>query len=136
MSVIWSATQPGSRRFSPVPARTGPAELESHFRRLRSRRIRGYIEVEIADSEAPLLAIGFRGEYAVIHKIVRAPVRQSFLLAGDGSVPREAYVNVPIMDELSRFTGDVVLEVHPAWEAVRTFLRTGQAADLGEWHAR
>jgi hypothetical protein len=127
VTVIWSATQPGSRRFSPVPVRTDPVELESHFR--------GYIEVEIADTESPLLAIGFRGEYAVIRQNVVSPVRQSFLLAGDGSVPREAYVEVPIMDELSRFTGDVVLEVHRAWDAVRTFVRTGQAADLGEWHA-
>jgi hypothetical protein len=115
--------------------RSGAAELDEHFRRLRRRRIRGYIEVEIPDIASPLLTIGFRGEYAVIHLLVVSPVAQSFLLAGDGSVPDEAYVEVPVMDELVRFTGDVVLEVHRAWELVQAFLRSGQADALGEWHA-
>lgn len=66
---------------------------------------------------------------------VAAPVAQSFLLAGDGTVPNEAYVQVPVMDELARFTGDVVLDVHRAWGLVRAFISTGQASDIEEWHA-
>ena len=67
--------------------------------------------------------------------IVAAPVRRPFLLAGDDSVPSEAYVEAPIMDELARFTGDVVLRVDRAWDLMQAFLRTGRADDLGEWRA-
>ncbi|GGN99939.1 hypothetical protein GCM10010112_94160 [Actinoplanes lobatus] len=135
MDVVWSATTLESRRFRPTPVRSDPTELDSHFRHLRRRRIRGYIEVEVPAVESPQLAIGFRGEYAVVHLLVIAPVAQSLLLAGDGTVPDEAYVQVPVMDELMRFTGDVVLDVYRAWDLVRVFIRTGQAGDIGEWHA-
>ncbi|MEV4275996.1 hypothetical protein [Actinoplanes xinjiangensis] len=135
MDVLWSATALESRRFRPAPVRSDPTGLDSHFRHLRRRRIRGYIAVEVPAVESPQLAIGFRGEYAVIHLLVKAPVAQSFLLAGDGTVPDEAYVQVPVMDELMRFTGDVVLGVHRAWDLVSAFIRTGQARDIGEWHA-
>jgi len=135
MDVVWSATEVRSRRFLPAPVRSDQAELDDHFRRLRRRRIRGYFEVEVPDVESPKLTIGFRGEYAVVHMLVVAPVAQSFVLAGDGSVPSEAHVDLPVMDELARFTGDVVLGVHRAWDLVRAFLRTGRAGVLGEWHA-
>jgi hypothetical protein len=95
---------------------SGPAELENHFRQLRRRRIHGYIEVDVPHVESPQLTIGFR-------------------LAGDGTVPDDAYVQVPVMDELARFTGDVVLDVHRAWDLVRAFIHTGQAGEFGEWHA-
>ncbi|WP_433790652.1 hypothetical protein [Actinoplanes sp. CA-252034] len=135
MDVVWSATEAGSRRFRPAPVPSDAAAVDDRFRQLRRRRVRGYIEVEIPEIASPRLAIGFRGEYAVIHLLVVSPVAQSFLLAGDRSVPDEAYVQVPVMDELARFTGDVVLEVHRAWELVRAFLRHGQAGELGEWRA-
>jgi hypothetical protein len=135
MDVVWSATELGSRRFSPTPVRSDPAELDNHFRKLRRRRIRGHIEVAVPDVESPRLTIGFRGDYAVIHMFSVAPVAQSFLLAGDGSVPDEAYVQVPVMNELARFNGDVVLNVHRAWDLVRAFIRTGRASDIGQWHA-
>ncbi len=134
-SVIWSATEVGSRRFSPGPVRSGPAELADRFRRLRKRRIRGYIEVEIPDTDSPHLAIGFRGQYAVIRMTVATPLPRSFLLAGDGSVPDGAYVKVPVMDDLERFSGEVLLDVDRAWDLVQDFLRTGRPDDLGEWHA-
>jgi hypothetical protein len=135
MEVIWSATELGSRRFRPTPVRSEPAELDNHFRQLRRRRIRGYIEIELPEIESPQLTIGFRGEYAVVHMFVATPIAQSFLLAGDGTVPSEAHVQVPVMDELARFTGDVVLDVYRAWDLVRGFVRTGQAGDIGKWHA-
>lgn len=109
--------------------------MDDHFRRLRRRRVRGYIEAEVPDVESPRLTIGFRGECAVIHLHVAAPVARSFVLAGDDSVPEEAYVKLPVMDELARFNGDVVLGVHRAWDLVLSFLRTGRAGELGEWHA-
>ncbi|WP_229070976.1 hypothetical protein [Actinoplanes sp. DH11] len=133
MHVVWSATELGSRRFCPTPVRSEPAELEDRFRRLRRRRIRGYVEVEIPGGGSSRVTIGFRGEYAVVHMVVTAPVPRFFVLGGDGSVPADAYVKVPVRDELARFTGDVVLEVHRAWDVVQAFTRTGQAGDLGEW---
>ena len=135
MDVVWSATEPGSRRFRPTPVRTDLAGLDDHFRRLRRRRVRGYLEVEVPDVESPQLTIGFRGEYAVIQLLIATPVPRSFILAGDGSVPKEAYVELPVMDELARFNGDVVLKVDRAWDLVRSFLRTGQTGELGKWHA-
>ncbi|MEU4623352.1 hypothetical protein AB0G04_25695 [Actinoplanes sp. NPDC023801] len=134
MDVVWSATELRSRRFRPAPVRSGPAELDHHFRQLRRRRIRGYIEVKHGNVESPQLTIGFRGEYAVVHMLVVDPYAQSFLLAGDGTVPHEAYVQVPVIDELARFTGDVVMDVHRAWALVQAYLRTGRAGELGEWH--
>jgi hypothetical protein len=127
--VAWSATEVRTRRYSPTVVRSEPDELESRFRWLRRRKIRGYIEVEIADAGSPRLAIGFRGEYAVI----QLKASGTLLLAGDGSVPKEAYVEVPIVDELVTFTGDVVFAVHRAWDVIGVFLRTGRAEDLGEW---
>ena len=133
MDVIWAATEVSSRRFRPTPVQSDLAALDDHFRRLRRRRIRGYIKVEAPHTGSPRLAIGFRGEYAVIQLFVAAPVARSFLLAGDDSVPEEAYVEVPVKDELTRYTGDVVLGVHHAWGLVRTFLQTGRADELGKW---
>ena len=135
MDVVWSATEVRSRRFRPTPVRSDQAELDDHFRWLRRRRIRGYFEVEIPDVESPQLTIGFRGEYAVVHMLAVAPVAQSFVLAGDGSVPNGAYVDLPVRDELARFTGEVVLGVYRAWDLVRAFLQTGRTAELGDWHA-
>ncbi|SDS44566.1 hypothetical protein [Actinoplanes derwentensis] len=136
MTVVWSATELGSRRFSPAPKRSDLADLEDRFRRLRNRRIRGYIEVAIPDVEDLRLNIGFRGEYAVIHMIVTAPLPQSCVLIGDGSVPADAYVEVPIIDELTRFDGDVVLNTYRAWNLIRTFISTGRPDDLGDWRCR
>lgn len=38
-----------------------------------------------------------------------------FLLAGDGTVPSSAEVEVPIMDDLAVFTGGFVLDTDRAW---------------------
>lgn len=129
MDVVWAATEVRTRRFQSAPVRSDWAELDDRFRWLRRRRIRGYIEVEVPGRESPKLAIGFRGEYAVIHL-------GSLLLGGDGVVPKEAYVQVPVVDELARFFGDVVLDTDRAWDLVRDFVRSGRADELGEWHAR
>ncbi|BCY10080.1 hypothetical protein L3i22_051680 [Actinoplanes sp. L3-i22] len=103
MDVLWSATEPGSRRFRALPVRSDPAGVDEHFRGLRRLRIDGYIEAEIADIASPQLSIGFRGDYAVIHLIVDTPEPQSFLLAGDGSVPDEADVQVPFIGRTGPF---------------------------------
>jgi hypothetical protein len=133
MNLVWSATEPRSRRFSPAPVRSAPAELDDLFQRLCRRGIRGYLEVEIPDIESPRLAIAFRGLYAVIHKFVTTPVPRSFVLAGDGTVPDGAYVKVPIRDDLTRFPGEFVQDIDRAWDLMQTFFDTGKPDDLGEW---
>jgi hypothetical protein len=58
---------------------------------------------------------------------------KSFLLVGDGSVPPDATVEVPIMDEDGVFAGNFVMSVDRVWTAVRDFVRTGSTGGLGEW---
>jgi hypothetical protein len=130
MNLVWSATDPRSRRFCPTPVHSAPAELDDLFHRLRRRRIRGYVEVEIPEIESPRLAIAFRGLYAVIHKFVPA---RTFVLAGDGTVPDGAYVQAPVRDDLTRFTGEFVQDIDRAWDLMQTFFDTGEPDDLGEW---
>ncbi|MEJ8655983.1 hypothetical protein [Streptomyces sp. MS1.AVA.4] len=55
------------------------------------------------------------------------------LLVGDGSVTSGAAVDVPIMDDLTAFTGDRVLSLDRAWALVHDFIRTGAPGDLGAW---
>ncbi|HWS35866.1 MAG TPA: hypothetical protein VN408_24385 [Actinoplanes sp.] len=132
MNVVWSATDPVTRRFEPTPVRSDPAALEERFRRLRRRRIRGYLDVTLAGAGSPRLTAGFRGEYAVVHLING---ERSYVLAGDGRVPEGALVQVPIEDTLTVFDGVVVWGAEDAWDRIRDFLRTGRPDDLGTWIA-
>lgn len=129
MATIWSATDPVSRRFDPTPLRSDPDE---RFRRLRRRKIRGYVELAPADEGSPRVTVGFRGEYAVVHLI---DGERSCVLAGDGRVPDGACVRVPIRDELTDFDGAVVRGAEDAWKLIQEFLRTGRPGDLGTWLA-
>jgi hypothetical protein len=105
-------------------------DLSDRFNELRSRG-RGYLKVRLPDSEFPQLTLGFRDDHAVIHLINDAEGMS--LLVGDGTVPSGAVVDVPIMDDLTEFTGDFVLSVDRAWNLVRNFIRTGARRYLGEW---
>ena len=133
MNVVWSATSPETGRFSAAVMRSDLTELEGRFAALRSRG-EGYLEVELPTGDSPQVSVSFRGDGAVVQQIsdLEAPV--SSLLVGDGSVPPEARIEVPVMDELADFTGDFVMNVDRAWAAVRDFVRTGSAAGLGEWY--
>ncbi|MFF7165055.1 hypothetical protein ACFZBP_27430 [Streptomyces sp. NPDC008086] len=106
-------------------------------RRLRGRidellaRGQGYLEVPLSAGEFPVLTLGVRHGHAVVH-LFRDAASVS-LLVGDGSVPSDAAVEVPIMDDLAEFTGDFVLSVDRATAVARTFVRTGTADGLGQW---
>lgn len=129
MSVMWAATSSESGRFSPGERRSDVKDLSNRFNDLRSRG-QGYLEVRLPDNEFPQLTLGFRDDQAVIHLINAEGMS---LLVGDGTVPSGAVVKVPIMDDLTEFTGDFVLRVDRAWDLVRDFVQTGAASDLGEW---
>ena len=130
MSVVWAATSPDSGQFAPVERRSNVRDLSDHFNELRSRG-QGYLEVRLPECDFPQLSLGFRDDHAVIHLFSNA--EEMSLLMGDGTVPSRAVIDVPIMDDLTEFTGDFVLSVDRAWDLVRDFVRTGAPRDLGEW---
>lgn len=111
MIVVWSATTTELGRFSPVENRSEAQDLYARSSDLRSRG-RGYIEVQSSNREFPVLTLAFRDDHAVVH-LMSAAERMS-LLAGDDSLPSDAEVEVPIMDELVVFTGDFVLRIDRA----------------------
>ncbi|MBQ0997380.1 hypothetical protein [Streptomyces sp. RK62] len=130
MFVSWTATDPGSRRFSATERSSDIAVLTDHFAALRSRG-RGYLEVRLPGGEFPLLTLGFRDDQAVIHLFDAA--EKASLLVGDGTAAVDAVVQVPIMGDLAVFNGDCVVAVDRAWALVRNFIQTGAPGELGEW---
>ncbi|BCJ75951.1 hypothetical protein CS0771_54950 [Catellatospora sp. IY07-71] len=131
MSVLWAATSLESGRFYPGENRSDVSELSERFNELRCRG-QGYLEARLADNAFPLLTLGFRDEHAVIHLFNSA--EEVALLAGDGTVPPDAVVDVPILDDLAQFTRAFILSIDPAWDSVQPFTRTGSPSELGEWH--
>ncbi|MFE1291117.1 hypothetical protein [Streptomyces sp. NPDC058751] len=130
MSVVWAATSPESGLFSPVERRSEVKDLSDRFNDLRSRGA-GYIEVRSPNKEFPVLILAFRDDHAVVHLVI--DIERMSLLAGDGTVPSGAEVEVPIMDDLAAFTGDFVLDIDQAWNLVHGFTQTRVVGPLGEW---
>lgn len=130
MSVVWSMTSLNSGRFSPGEKRSELRDLTGDFNELRSHG-QGYLEVRLPDSAFPQLTLSFRDDHAIIHLFTNE--ESVSLLVGDGTVPPEATVDVPIMDDLTVFTGDFILSVDHAWDIVENFVRTGTFEELGEW---
>ncbi|MEU9919393.1 hypothetical protein [Streptomyces sp. NPDC051001] len=130
MSVVWAATSPESGLFRAVETRSAVKDLADRFNDLRTRG-QGYIEVRSPDREFPVLTLAFLDDHAVLHLMNHS--ERIFLLAGDGTVPSSAEVEVPIMDDLAAFTGDFVLHIDRAWDLVHDFTQTQAAGPLGEW---
>ncbi|MCX5009151.1 hypothetical protein OHB05_42295 [Streptomyces sp. NBC_00638] len=131
MSVTWAATSPKSGRFHPVERRSEVKDLSDRFNDLRSRG-QGYIEVRPQNSQFPILTLAFRDDHAVIHLL--STTEQISLLTGDGTVPSAAEIKVPIMDDLTTFTGAHVLSTERAWDLVHNFTQTGAADALDKWY--
>ncbi|MFG2440558.1 hypothetical protein [Streptomyces sp. NPDC048508] len=129
MSVVWAATSPESGQFHPVERRSEVKDLSDRFNDLRSRG-QGYVEVRSPNGEFPVLILAFRDDHAVVH--LMSDAERMSLLVGDGSVLSGAEVKVPIMDDLTAFTGDFVLDIDRAWDLVRYFTQTWEAGSLGE----
>jgi hypothetical protein len=130
MSVTWAATALESGRFPAVERCSDIRELAYHFNELRCRG-QGYLEVRLPGSAFPLLALGFRGDQAVVHRFDAA--ERSFLLAGDDIAAADTVVDVPVMDDLGLFTGNFVVSVDRAWAIVRDFIQTRAPDEQGEW---
>jgi hypothetical protein len=132
MQVEWSATTPETRRVG-ATMYTDFSELEERFATLRSLG-EGYLEVWLPTEGSSQVTLGFRGGRAVVEQLRSLDEDpKSFLLVGDGRVPWDGTVDVPVLDEDAGFTGHFVMSVERAWDAVREFVRTGSAAGLGEW---
>ncbi|MFE9207009.1 hypothetical protein [Micromonospora sp. NPDC007230] len=123
VNVVWAGTSPASGRFHPAEIKSTAAELFDRFGELRSRG-EGYLEVRMPDQDFPLLTVGFRGKYAVIHR-ADAPDSMS-LLQGDNSMPFDEAVEVPVMDDPVEFTGDFVSSVDHACRTLQEFVRTSE----------
>jgi hypothetical protein len=133
MNVEWSATSPKTRRVGAV-MRTEFQELEARFIELRASG-EGYLEVNLPAENSAQVTLSFRGDHAVVEQLrVLDENPKSFLLVGDGSVPPDDTVDMPIMDEDSSFTGHFIMSVDRAWKAVRDFAGTGSPDGLGEWY--
>ncbi|MFJ2397386.1 hypothetical protein ACIOTI_32135 [Streptomyces sp. NPDC087843] len=130
MSVVWAATSPESGLFHPVERSSEVKDLSNRFNELRSRG-QGYLEVRSPNREFPMLSLAFRDDHAVVH-LMSSTERMS-LLAGDGTVPSHAEVEVPIMDDLAVFKGDFILDIDLAWDLLHSFTQTQAAGPLGEW---
>ncbi|WP_247706181.1 hypothetical protein [Streptomyces liliiviolaceus] len=130
MSVVWAATSPESGLFHPVERRSEVEDLSGRFNDLRSRG-QGYVEVRLPNREFPVLTLAFRDDHAVVH--LMSNTERMSLLMGDGTVPSGAEVEVPIIDDLTAFTGNFVLDTHRAWNLVHDFTQTRSARPRGEW---
>lgn len=108
----------------------GVVTSSTAFDRLRERG-EGYIEVRLPEGEFPRLTLGFRSDHAVVHLF--GSDEEMSLLVGDGSIPADTVVTIPIMDDLAEFTGDFVLSVDHAWGVTSAFLERETVLDLGEW---
>jgi hypothetical protein len=125
--VVVAATRGESGRFDATEKVVGGDELLGLLDQFLGNG-QGYLEVRAAESEFPLLTVGIRGDVAVIHCVI-GPERMG-LLRGDGSVASDAVVEVPVMDEIAVFSGEVAFGVAAARVVVADFVRTGV---LGEW---
>ncbi|WP_406344299.1 hypothetical protein [Streptomyces sp. NBC_01578] len=132
MNAVWATTSPESGRFSAVERRSDVSGLSVRFSQLRAHG-HGYLEVRLADSDYPLLTLGFRGDHAVVHRFSHA--EKVSLLIGDGTTPSDAVVDIPNVDDLAEFTGDFVLNIDHAWALVRNFIQAEAPNDLGQWCA-
>jgi hypothetical protein len=130
VEVVVAATSTESGRFDPVERFIDVDDLLRLFDQLTGIG-QGYLEVRSTEREFPLVMVGFRGGFAVMH--CASTPDQTALLYGDGSVAAEATIEVPIMDELAIFTGEFVLNTVGARKALKDFVGSGDPASLGEW---
>jgi hypothetical protein len=127
---MWSVTSTATGRFSATETASSSADLLELFDSLTARGD-GYVEVRRADSDFPLITIGFRGSRAVVH--AASDTDSMSLLRGDGSLLATESVDVPIMDDSAAFTGDFVSTVDRARVVLEQFMLTGDVGTLGEW---
>ncbi|RZI93495.1 MAG: hypothetical protein EOO67_06525 [Microbacterium sp.] len=133
MDVEWCATSPETGRYTGIGAPSPAGELVDRLEALR-RVGEGYLEVNVLGRDYPVLSLGFRGDHAVLHRW--ADEEHMALLGGDGSVPMDDVVEVPIAEDEfpGMFTGEFTSTTDRALGLVRRFLEDGDSESLGDWY--
>ncbi|MFJ9100707.1 hypothetical protein ACIRJM_19815 [Streptomyces sp. NPDC102405] len=132
MNVVWAATALETGWFSGLERHSNVQELEAHIKALGTGLGQGYLEIQRPDGDLPSLALGFKGDLAVLH-LFDTSGRVS-LRVGDDSAAPSAEVEVVIMDELHAFTGDVALSMDHALDIVHDFIQTATPGELSDWY--
>ena len=131
MDVMWTATDPDSRRLSSY----GRSSAEDYITRIEALLAtgEGYTEVHHAGQLYPLLTLSFKDGFGVVHQFPAEG--KVLLLAGGGVIGASETVPVPVLDDAGYavFSGEYVLSSGQAWAVVQEFLRHGAVEDLGEW---
>ena len=130
IDVDWTATDPGSGRFSGVYATSTFGGLEDRLVALR-RRGEGYLQVARFGEEYPYLILGFRGGHAVLYRMDSAETM--LIHVGDGSVSEEDDVAVLVMEDHNEVGGRFALTLERAWDVVKQFAATGTTGDDADW---
>jgi len=94
----------------------------------------GNCEVQIQDHAYPVLSIAFNRGSSVVHCWWDA--EHMSLLAGDGTVPRDTFVEIFVDGDdkdPSTFTGQFVSSPEHAKSILEKFLQDGDAEPLGDW---
>ena len=131
VDVMWTATEPGSRRLSSYRG-TSADEYIARIEALLAVG-EGFSQVHHVGQLHPLLALSFKDGYGVVHQF--SAEDKVFLLAGDGVIGARESVPVPVLDDVDYavFSGKFVLSSGRAWAVVQDFLRHGAVEGLGEW---
>lgn len=93
----------------------------------------GYAEVNRPEEAFPMLALSTASGHAVLHYFPRP--EECLVLAGDGSVPSDQAVELPVLDGSAMFSGDVVVTPDSAVSIVGAFARGASAEHRGAWLA-
>lgn len=91
----------------------------------------GYLELSPDESGYPMLALSFADGRSVVHHFPAAD--RCLLLLGDGSLPMDQAVPLPIFTEPAEFTGGVVSSANRAWAIADAFVDGSDPATLGQW---
>ncbi|WP_328980418.1 hypothetical protein [Streptomyces canus] len=132
MNVVWAATALKTGWFSGIERHSNVQDLEAHIKALGTGLGQGYLEIRRPDGDLPYLALGFKGDHAVLHLFDNSGGVS--LRVGDDSAAPSTEVEVVIMDELYAFTADVALSMDHAWDIVHDFIQTGAPGELSDWY--
>jgi hypothetical protein len=94
---------------------------------------RGYAEVSRGHEPFPRVTVSVASGWGVVHLFPSAD--ECHLLHGDGAVPEENVIELPVMGEPAIFSGEFVLPRGRAIDLVEAFVRGTPPSELGYWVA-
>ena len=94
---------------------------------------RGYAEVSRGHEPFPRVTVSVASGWGFVHLFPSA--NECHLLRGDGAVPEENVIEVPVMGERAIFSGEFALPIGRAIDLVEAFVRGAPPSELGTWAA-